>query len=88
AGPARSKLADAVSARADLGRNFAVITVGTMTGSALAPPLFGALIEGPGLQVAFAAIAAMTALAVLVTLWVLYRHGGGRARATGATEAE
>ncbi|WP_168215865.1 MFS transporter [Halorussus ruber] len=87
AGPARSKLADGLSARSDLGRNFAIITVGTMTGSALAPPLFGALIEGPGLQVAFAAIAGISVLAVLVTLFVLSRQsGGGRESATAAAE--
>jgi predicted MFS family arabinose efflux permease len=91
AGPARSKLADGLSARSDLGRNFAIITVGTMTGSALAPPLFGALIEGPGLQVAFAAIAGISVLAVLVTLFVLSRQseGGRESRRVGSeTESE
>ncbi|WP_276282571.1 MFS transporter [Halorussus caseinilyticus] len=87
AGPARSKLADGLSARSDLGRTFAVVTVGTMTGSALAPPLFGALIERSGLRVAFAAIAGISALAVLVTLFVLYRQGTGRSARAGV-EAE
>jgi predicted MFS family arabinose efflux permease len=74
AGPARSKLADRLSTRADLGRNFALITVGTMTGSALAPPLFGALISRAGLQTAFTLIAGISVAAVLVTLFVLYRR--------------
>jgi predicted MFS family arabinose efflux permease len=87
AGPARSKLADGLSARSDLGRNFAIITVGTMTGSALAPPLFGALIERSGLRVAFAAIAVISVLAVLVTLFVLYRRGSER-RQPASVEAE
>jgi MFS family permease len=87
AGPARSKLADGLSARSDLGRNFAIITVGTMTGSALAPPLFGALIERSGLRVAFAAIAVISVLAVLVTLFVLYRQGSER-RQPARAEAE
>ena len=75
AGPARSKLADALSARADLGRTFATVTVGTMVGNAVAPPLFGALIERSGLRVAFLLIAAVSALAVGVTLAVLRGHG-------------
>jgi MFS family permease len=83
AGPARSKLADGLSDRSDLGRNFAIITVGTMTGSALAPPLFGTLIERSGLRVAFAAIAAISVLAVLVTLFVLYRQGSERGQRAG-----
>jgi len=88
-GPARSKLADAVSARSDLGRNFALITVGTMTGSSIAPPVFGALIERRGLGATFLAIAAVAALGVAVTLFVLRRHGDGSEPApAGAVEAE
>lgn len=88
AGPARSKLADRLSARSDLGRNFAIITVGIMAGNAVAPPLFGALIERSGLRVAFATIAAISVLAVLVTLFVLYRQGGTQRESGGAVEAE
>ncbi|WP_162224620.1 MFS transporter [Halorussus amylolyticus] len=88
AGPPRSKLADLLSARADLGRNFAIITVGIMTGSSVAPPLFGALIEGRGLGVTFSAIAAIVVLAVFVTLFVLHRHGEESEAAAGAVEAE
>jgi len=88
-GPARSKLADAVSARSDLGRNFALITVGIMTGSSIAPPVFGALIERRGLGATFWAIAAVAALGIAVTLFVLRRHGdGGEPAAAGAVEAE
>ena len=87
AGPARSKLADRLSARSDLGRNFALITVGTMTGSSIAPPLFGALIEGRGLGVTFGTIAAVSVLAVLVTLFVLYRQESAN-EPPGAMEVE
>ncbi|WP_135806501.1 MFS transporter [Halorussus marinus] len=88
-GPARSKLADAVSARSDLGRNFALITVGIMTGSSIAPPVFGALIENRGLGATFWAIAAVAALGVGVTLFVLRRHGDGTdPAAAGPVEAE
>ena len=88
AGPARSKLADLLSTRADLGRNFAIVTIGTMTGSTVAPPLFGALIEGRGHGVTFGAIAGIAALAILVTLLVLYRHGEESATEVGTVEAE
>lgn len=88
AGPARSKLADELSARSDLGRNFAIITVGIMAGNAVAPPLFGALIETSGLRVAFATVAAISVLAVVVTLYVLYRERGTRRESGGAVEAE
>ena len=74
-GPARSKLADVLSARADLGRNFAVITIGTMAGSAIAPPVFGALIERAGLRAAFSVVAGVTVIALGVTLWILRTYG-------------
>lgn len=70
-GPAKSKLADEFSAATDLGRNFAIITVGTMIGSAVAPPLFGTVIEEVGLQAAFAATAGVTLLAGLLTVAIL-----------------
>lgn len=74
-GPARSKLADVLSARADLGRNFAVITIGTMAGSAIAPPVFGALIERAGLRAAFSVVAGVAVIALLVTLGILRAYG-------------
>jgi len=74
-GPARSKLADVLSSRSDLGRNFAIITVGTMSGSAIAPPVFGALIERAGLRVTFFVVAAVALVALLITLAILQAYG-------------
>lgn len=74
-GPARSKLADVLSSRSDLGRNFAIITVGTMSGSAIAPPVFGALIERAGLRVTFLVVAAVALVALLITLAILRVYG-------------
>lgn len=65
AGPARSKLIDKFAARTALGQSFAVMTVGLMLGSTVAPPVFGAMIEYLGLQATFLAIAA-TAFAALI----------------------
>ncbi|QLG62121.1 MFS transporter [Halorarum salinum] len=64
--PARDKLADALSARGDVGKNFAVITVGIMVGNTLAAPVFGALIESNGLRTTFGTVGAVAVLAVLV----------------------
>jgi MFS family permease len=76
-GPARSKLADVLSARADLGRNFAIVSVGTMVGSAVAPPMVGALIERGGLRVAFLAVAAASVLAAAVAFAIVQAYGAG-----------
>ncbi|WP_416841789.1 MFS transporter [Haloferax sp. DFSO52] len=74
AGPARSKLTDSFSGRQALGMNFATITVGTMVGGALAPALFGALIDYVAIQVAFFAIAGFTFLALFVTVAIVYSY--------------
>lgn len=76
-GPARSKLADAYASRGSLGKSFAVITVGTMVGNAVAPPLFGAVIETVELRLAFFAIAAVTLAAAAFTVGILSRYGDG-----------
>ena len=75
AAPARSTLADCISARADLGQNFAVVTIGIMLGSAIAPPAFGLLIERAGYRAAFLGVAGVALVALGVTLWVLRRYG-------------
>lgn len=76
-GPARSKLADRFSGRADLGRNFAVITVGTMIGNGLAPPVFGALIDAAGFRVAFGAIAGLAVVATVVAVGIVRGYADG-----------
>jgi sugar phosphate permease len=83
AGPARSKLADLLSARADLGRNFAIVSVGTMAGSAVAPPMVGGLIEYADLRVAFAVVAAASVLAAAVALAIVRAYGNGRRLGAG-----
>lgn len=73
--PARSTLADRISERADLGQNFAVLTVGIMLGSTIAPPAFGFVIERAGYRAAFFGIAGVAVVALGLTLWVLRRYG-------------
>jgi len=88
AGPARSKLADLLSARADLGRNFAIVSVGTMAGSAVAPPMVGGLIEYADLRVAFAVVAAASVLATAVALAIVRSYGNGRGLGVGAAPGD
>ncbi len=78
-GPARSKLADDVSAREDLGQTFAVVTVGIMLGGAVAPPLFGWVVENGTPQGTFAAIAAVALLATVLSVVIVRRFGPERA---------
>ena len=81
--PARDTLADALSQRADLGRNFAIITIGIMVGSTIAPPLFGFVIETAGFRVAFTSIAGVAALGVLITAWIVRTWGDGHGSESG-----
>ncbi|WP_049985407.1 MFS transporter [Halobellus rufus] len=83
--PARSTLADLLSARADLGKNFALVTIGISLGGAVAPPLFGYLIETVGLARSFAAVAALGALSLVLGWWVVrdVELGLSAAAATG-----
>jgi predicted MFS family arabinose efflux permease len=62
--PARSALADQLSARADLGKNFAIVTIGISLGGAVAPPVFGFLIDAVGLTASFGVVSTLGALSV------------------------
>ncbi|WP_224270845.1 MFS transporter [Haloprofundus salinisoli] len=86
--PARDKLADVLSARADLGRNFAVVTVGIMVGSTVAPPLFGVLIEVFGFRVAFASIAVVALGVAAVAGGIVVRWGDGYSLSEPATAGD
>ncbi|WP_255196624.1 MFS transporter [Halorarius litoreus] len=61
--PARSMLTDAASARGDVGKNFALMTIGISAGGAVAPPVFGFLIERVGVDTAFYGVAATALVA-------------------------
>ncbi len=75
AGPARSKLTDALAPSGATGTSFAVTTVGVMLGNAVAPPAFGYLIETAGREAAFLGVAAVSLLAVGITVGLLTRFG-------------
>jgi len=77
-GPARSKLTDSFSPDDGVGKSFAVITVGIMLGSAVAPPVFGYLIEARGLSTTFFAVAGVALLATLVTVGIVFGFADGQ----------
>jgi MFS family permease len=83
-GPARDALSERLSATGSVGRSFAIITVGIMLGSAVAPPLFGVLIERSGVGVAFGAVAAVAGLATLLTVGVVTTYADEGTTATAA----
>ncbi|WP_435182456.1 MFS transporter [Halobellus sp. EA9] len=85
--PARSTLADRLSARADLGKNFALVTIGISLGGVVAPPAFGYLIEAVGLGASFAAVAAVGALSLGLGWWVV-RDAGPDASAGAAVAGD
>lgn len=68
--PARSKLTDAASARDDIGKNFALMTVGISAGGAVAPPVFGYVVDAFGPRVAFYAVAVVGGVTLALTLAV------------------
>jgi MFS family permease len=86
--PARDKLTDRLSGRGDIGRNFAIITVGLMVAGTVAPPVFGTLIEVGGYGEAFAVIGFLALLAAVATvgLVVRFQEDVGRDLPLGASE--
>jgi MFS family permease len=84
--PALSTLGDALSPAGDLGKNFGLLTIGISGGSAVAPPVFGALSDAASIQWVFRAIAGVAVLAFLFTFVVL--AVGERATASGVAPAE
>jgi len=70
-GPARDELTERLAARGTVAKSFAVVTVGIMLGSTVAPPVFGYLIDTAGVLAAFYAIAGVGVLATAVTVLVV-----------------
>lgn len=79
AGPARSKLADTFSPPGDLGQTFALITVGSIIGTTISPPILGAIIDQGEVRIAFFVIAGFAFLASGITIGILRVFGDGPA---------
>jgi MFS family permease len=68
--PARSTLTDLASERRDVGKNFALMTIGISAGGAVAPPFFGYVIERFDVWAAFVGVAATAAVALVLSVAV------------------
>jgi predicted MFS family arabinose efflux permease len=73
--PARATLTDVASERGDVGKNFALMTVGISAGGAVAPPLYGYVIDAASVEAAFLCIAATAALALGLSVAVARTPG-------------
>jgi len=69
--PALSKLGDNLSEREDLGKNFGLLTVGISGGAAVAPYVYGVVIQQAGVRMAFATIAVVGLVAIALTFVVV-----------------
>jgi MFS family permease len=68
--PARATLTDLASERGDVGKNFALMTIGISIGGAVAPPAFGFVIVVASVEAAFAAVAATAGVALALSVLV------------------
>ncbi|PSQ40544.1 MFS transporter [Halobacteriales archaeon SW_5_68_122] len=73
--PARATLTDVASERRDVGKNFALMTVGISAGGAVAPPLYGYVIDTASVEGAFLCIAATAGLALGLSVAVARTPG-------------
>ena len=80
AGPARDELTERLAVRGTVAKSFAVVTVGLMLGSTVAPPAFGYLIERAGVRAAFLAVAGTGALTTAITVLVVREFADERGR--------
>lgn len=71
ASPARDELTERLAAGGTVGKSFAVVTIGIMLGNAVAPPVFGYLIEWVGVGTTFVAITGVALATTVVTLVVV-----------------
>jgi predicted MFS family arabinose efflux permease len=82
ASPARDELTERLATSGTIAKSFAIVTIGIMLGNAIAPPLFGYLIEWVGVRTTFVAITGVAAGATLVTLLVVVRFARDTATPT------
>lgn len=71
AGPARDELTERLAAQGTVAKSFAVVTIGIMLGSTIAPPVFGYLIAWADVQTAFFAVAGVGVIATVVAILVV-----------------
>lgn len=64
--PARAALADRFSSSEDLGKNFGLVTIGISGGSMIAPPVLGLIADVASIEAAFAAMAVVGLLSLVL----------------------
>jgi len=69
--PARDELTERLATHGTVSKSFAIVTIGLMLGSTIAPPTFGYIIQSRDVPTAFGAIAVVSFAATLLTLLVL-----------------
>lgn len=78
ASPSRDQLTERLATRGTVAKSFAIVTIGIMLGNAIAPPVFGYLIQWAGVQAAFFAITGVALGATAVTLLVVVKFATDR----------
>jgi predicted MFS family arabinose efflux permease len=81
--PARDELTERLATGDTIAKSFAIVTIGIMLGNAIAPPVFGYLIQWVGVQATFGAIAAVALGATAVTILAVSRFAPERRSAAG-----
>jgi predicted MFS family arabinose efflux permease len=71
ASPARDELTERLATGGTIAKSFAVVTIGIMLGNAVAPPVFGYLVERVGVGPTFVALTGVSFAATVVTVAVV-----------------
>lgn len=76
--PAIGSITGILSQEENLGRNMAIITIGTYTGNGVAPPVIGAIIDAGGLRPAFFLIAIVGLISAFLMVGISHRYSTRR----------
>lgn len=80
AGPARDELTERLAAGGTTGTAFAIVTIGLMLGSTIAPAAFGYITDTAGVRTAFVGITLVALAAALVSVVVVRRYASTSGR--------
>lgn len=76
AGPARDELTERLAAGGTTGTSFAIVTIGLMLGSTIAPAVFGYVTDVSGVRAAFVGITIVALAAAILSILVVLRYAG------------
>jgi nitrate/nitrite transporter NarK len=75
-GPARDELTERLATGGTTGTAFAIVTVGLMLGSTIAPAAFGYITDVAGVRAAFVGITIVALAAAIISILVVLRYAG------------